>query len=729
MLIDYLLLNPKEHLALFLMHNRDAQYSSLSKYGIGFNGTESGGGTISGRGITRKLDEVPLAKHLLQPALARLLEQHHNSGTLLVFWQMLKQDWLRPGEPTSSLHPAVVRRACVPVMVKLACDGDERLMPEVFNVFEFLVKNSEGIPDTAMKVFSELRQENAVFNGVRGEFVCKLIKIDLEASWNGTPRSCFAFECLLKLVVGGDRQAEAIATRLIGNPEFQRRDNFEFNIIANIRHVCGTDSSLLKLAVDTYLATPDWQATASSYAPQVVSDYLAAHGGSEPGALVQELASSEPAVRRAAFVRLSQLATSDFIKFVGVIQECKCKRALSEVFDGQERGFVVDATEKVLKQWVEGDASALKEPRIHAAIGILDELAVDPDPEPGDDNDRRVRSGETRDLITGIRARTCYVVAYLSCLRPFLPDAWRLTRRLLEDRSAYVKYCAFAPFFEVLRRRTWDDGVCQEAVSMLWTSFDDSALPAPLRKRVVHAFTYVRDLSETDAERVLNAFAGDKGMEVLYVFFGIFRQDHIATMGPFDCNRFARKLELAIDDGSGDLPLRILRGLWQVLREDPKHTPRVIPYLLRYTQPQHAINGIIDLGMIIVEELLKKTDVASIQNVCKMLINFTHLEQFALRSTDAGLRARYLQSLGKDAMKALYEKDHDGFYQYFDLLGENIILGKAGWLEDDLVTLLTSETDPARLQQIQVFFDRLVAYDARYFGLRQKWLDGTPKVP
>lgn len=723
LLVDYLLLNPRDHLSLFLMHNRDAQYSSLSRYGIRFDGVEHGGGLMSGSGLTRTLDEVPLAEHLLQPALARLLQQHRQTGTLPAFWRMLRQDWLRPDQTVSSLCPVVLRRSCVPAMVALASETKGRVMRDVFRALEFLVHEGAGIPDTSMKVFSELRNQESLFAGPRRRHVRRLVLQDMEESLTGTPRCGFAFECLLKLVAVGDKDATAACTRLLANRGFYRRDSHEFDIVANIARLCGADSPMMREAVGAYLATPEWQTNASNYTKDAVQQYLATHGDSAPRDAAQALASGMPDLVRGAKAQLVQLAESDFPQFAAALRQQQAALPLASAFP--DRGFIVDAVEAVLTQAAKEEMPESGAPRVVATIDLLAQLVDDPCPPPGDESDRRVLAGEKIDGIVGIRTRTCYAVAQLACLRPFLIEAWGLARKLLRDPSAYVRYFAFVPFFQVLRRRSWNESVRREAVATLWNFFADGALPAPLRARVLTAFMYVRDLSETEAERVLTAFADQQDVEALYIFYGVFREDHVPTMGPFDSGRFARLLELAIDNGPGDLPLRILRTLWQAIREEPEHAERLLPYVLRYSQPQHAVEGIVDTGMMIVEYLLKRKATVQIGHVRTMLLNLTRLEVQILKAAQHGSRAFWLHSLGGDALRALYSHDRDGFYEYLDLLCEAIALGKAGWHADDLGAILAGETDPAMRERISAFYDRLVACDPGYFPMRQAWLDGS----
>ena len=385
LLVDYLLLNPKDHLSLFLMHNRDAQYSELTKYGILFRGTEPGGSSVSSSGSERSLDEVSLAKHLLQPALAQLFDKHQQEGTLRTFWQMLKNDWLRPGTPASSLHPVVLRRACVPMMVKLAAVSRSQMRRAVFDALEFLVISSDGIPDTSTKVFSELRLEESLFTGRRALLVRRLVFRDVEASQIEIPTNGFAFECLLKLVRAGDIEAEALATRLLANPEFIRRDDFEFDIGANITRICGADSPLMATAVQMYVNSSAWQQCASEYTKQAVRAYLLAHGGTQSGALEQDLESTEPDVRQNARIALSELASRDFLKFTQVISEYRKGRALLDVF--ADRGFLVDAIEKLLEGLAKDDGLVSGDERAMAAISLLVDLVADPDPAIGDDND------------------------------------------------------------------------------------------------------------------------------------------------------------------------------------------------------------------------------------------------------------------------------------------------------------------------------------------------------
>jgi hypothetical protein len=728
MLVDYLLLNPKDHLALFLMHNRDAQYSSLSKYGMGFDGTEAGGSTYSSWGLNRTLGDVPLSKHLLEPAIQQLFDANKtNDKDILRFWHMLNQDWIKTGKPASSLHPAALRRACVPVAVKLlASTPMRRMAKEVYATLAFLVTSSEGIPSTCDKVFSELRTEEALFGGSRRSIVRKLIEIDIKRSLFGIPTSYFAFECLLKLVVAGDKKARKLLHQLLNTPAFHKREGFDFDIIANIENVCGAASSSLKFAVKLYQKSPDWQANASQYTKETAQRFIAANAKSL--LLPSSISREQKHPQEADIIiqsQLLELAATDFSEFALKISKIQNGRSLADSFS--DRNFVLTAIGKLFDQLRQEPHIDNLDQRVSAALELLRYLADDPDPIPNDENDNRTKEGEILEFITGIRTHTCFEVSKLACLKPYFLDAWQLTMRLLHDRSSYVQYFAFNPFIEILKRKSWNDTVRDEAVKTLWSLFDHIEYPAHLEKLLL-TFNYVRDLSEKDAERVLTKFVDHDGIEPLFVFYGIFRSQHIAKMGPFDSSRFEYLLVNSIESGKGDLPLRIMRTFTKVFHEDTSDAVLMMPYLLRYSQPSHAQADIINEGKNIFNELLKRPTMIELTHVRQFILNMTKLERLFWQREDVDAGRVWLFPLDSNALNTFYDLDHEGFYEYLRLVESNLEYCKRLPVSDDLFPVLNAETDAARFVQIRQFLDTLVDYHPQYYPCRQTWLDSQAKL-
>jgi len=722
MLIDYLLLDPHEHLLLFLMHNRDAQYSSLSKYGMGFDGTESSGSGTSSCGLTKTFNDVPIAEYLLEPALAKLSQNQDPHS----FWSMLKKDWVRPNAPTTSLHPTVLRRATVPSLIKLARTGTPRLRREVQTAVAILVASPEGIPNTSDKVFSEISKEQAMFSGSWRNFVFRLITIDIERSIYKIPTNYFAYECLLKLIASGYKKAEPVLAQLILNIEFQKRDTFDFDILANIERFCGKDSPLLKKAVKTYQGSTEWKKRVSHYseetAQRVISENVPTTALSIDNiGIYSDSLDSNKGLQK----QLTTLAENSFSDFVTAIRRIQGTRTLADAFC--DRSFIVNVTEKQIHRLAQDAEDSDHAPATSQIIGLINDLAADPDPAQSDTHDKRVSAGENLGSITSIRTRVCYLICDALNIRPLILDLWNITKRLVSDKNSYVVYHAFNPFIEVLRRRNWNTTVKCESAILLWELFNTDKLPEH-QKKLFQAFSYVRDLSENDAEKVILRFWSQEGVEKLLLFYGVYRKQYEADMGSFDAARFVSLLEKAIDEETSSLPLHILKAVTRVCYDDKKVASALMPYLLRYTKPSHARADIVQESRTIIGQLLDAPEHFQVMDIRQFILNTTKLEFELLHRKDDAARNAVIFPLEEDDLDKFFNLDREGFYAYVSLINENLSLcDRLPILDHEIFEVLLSESDPARCEQIMAFADNLVSHHPGFYAMRQVWLDQVIK--
>ncbi len=717
-LVDYLLLDPKNHLALFLMHNRDAQYSALIKYVIEYQGTESAGLTRSGWGLESELDDVPIAKYLFEPTLNRLYEESIKKDKIQKFWDLIRENWIKSDDPISSLNPVVLRRACIPVLAKMLAEGNAPNEHDIIATFHNVMNDKQGIPDMSSKIFSEIRSYNNLFSGEMAGSIRELVEKDISLTFTGIPSNIFCFECLLKLINAGDKKAESIICILLNNIHFQRQDRFDFSIIGNIDRICGDESPVMKAAVEKFMASPEWQKNASHYTVEAVKKYRAKREKINIEKSVETIASEKAAIHQLMPMKLSELANKDFCEFVATVRSIQKNRPLHKLFDDRE--FLVKAVENVFKEAIKQTELNRDNERIKEAITLCFELCDDPDPVPENEEDKRVRNGEKRDVIMGVRTHLCFAVAHLACLPPFLPQAWELTKKLFEDRSYYVAYFAFVPFIEILRRRTWDDDICKKSISKLWQLFENKNLPQSIQEQVLHSFNYVRNLSEVDAEKVLRHFADFENVEHLYIFYAIFREDYVNKMGAFDTEGFQRIFHDAIVNNHGDLPQRILQAISQVVQKDLHFFQRFKPYLLLYSGSQHANSQIVESGLRIANNLLNKSHEP--EQAIEILSHFLKIEhQMLLQKKEKDYWGHFPD---QNAFQHVYEINKDAFYNILFQLSDNIVAGGRYCLFDEsIISILKTETEPGYIKKIREFWDKVVSHRIEFYSLRQEWLE------
>jgi len=340
-----------------------------------------------------------------------------------------------------------------------------------------------------------------------------------------------------------------------------------------------------------------------------------------------------------------------------------------------------------------------------------------------DAHDKRVSKGVNLGSITGIRTRVCYMICDALYIRPLILDLWNITKRLMSDKNSYVVYHAFNPFTEILRRRNWNTTVKTESAKLLWDLFDTDKLSTH-QKKVFEAFSYVRDLSEDDAEKVLLRFWGQEGVEKLLVFYAVYRKRHEEDMGIFDATRFASLLEKAIDEENSSLPHRILQSVTHVCYDNIENVTVLMPYLLRFSKPSHAQAEIVNESRTIIGQLLDAPQHFQTKDIRQFILNTTKLQLTLLLNKDESVRNAWIFPIDKDDLEKLFAIDREGFYEYISLIDQNVSsCDRLPFLSDDIFEVFFAETDPERCLQITNFVEHLVSYHPKFFPLRQLWLD------
>ena len=229
------------------------------------------------------------------------------------------------------------------------------------------------------------------------------------------------------------------------------------------------------------------------------------------------------------------------------------------------------------------------------ALWLLEMLHDDANPDVRGTNDSedlhaRVLRGDDVHFITTVRGHLCWLMSHLIARND--PQHYTRILQILEryakEENLYIRMQVTFPLAELVSRRRgtkkpdgtpfeWDQDERQRARDLAFRMLRENSSYPRVMEGLLHVFNSLRDVSEAEAEEILQRFLATRQDDVLHnlaalvVFFALFRDTHWHDDPPFDRRKFVEILKGQIIGGDGSIRAAIAWHLWKIVQE--KHLP------------------------------------------------------------------------------------------------------------------------------------------------------------
>lgn len=239
--------------------------------------------------------------------------------------------------------------------------------------------------------------------------------------------------------------------------------------------------------------------------------------------------------------------------------------------------------------------------RYQEAIWLINKFINDPDPaepdkytgDPEFNYHQKIISGEEPSIITTVLGHLAWVIQKLSLQKDYISSALDYTETLIKHRNYYVKNQALVPLIEISARRQWLTGYGSRPYTADYKKFHqlvfgliDLIKKEPnlkaIARRLVHVFSYYKDLNTEEAMKVLEALQITSKSAGLFVYFGIYRRRHYKDMPlEFDGKKLRERL-VDIIKRSGELEKRFHAEFVWIFRDILEKSPEEFNELKEY---------------------------------------------------------------------------------------------------------------------------------------------------
>lgn len=222
----------------------------------------------------------------------------------------------------------------------------------------------------------------------------------------------------------------------------------------------------------------------------------------------------------------------------------------------------------------------------------------DPD---GDEEDGEKAKGDEYAARTSVRSRACWLLQRIvvEAKKDLYADVFQIIKTYATGKNLFTRRECTVPLIGLARRRRerqpngnafmspeLSGAIKELALRML----QENAEFPQILNRMVCVFSWIRDLEEEEAEKVLVALlqAGEvlaqQSVCEMMVYYALYRDQEFTEQGSFDTSRFRRLLEEQIIRGSSSIRTNTIWVIQKMLEERPSEFARLWPYVAMLTE-------------------------------------------------------------------------------------------------------------------------------------------------
>lgn len=621
-LIDFMLLNPENHLENLINEHKKLRFQRAWKRTVPYNGAESSGGGLSRAGDEFTLSDSPIVEKVLAPFLSKLYENDCEKPQDNKFLKILEHRMLSDFE-TKPSNPILLKRAAIPPLIlgllTLPSGKKEFFEEWLINI----IKQTEGIPTCSESVFSNLMRLKTHINKFPEnlDHVFNLIAEDIKLNDQMFPTNVFAIQAILFLIRNGYKNAKSLFLEMVKNDEYIKRDDWHYNTFSNLGNLDDYESSFVLQVIHSFLGNEEWISSGrglniNEIVPFLVGLYL--KGDDEARQIKSHIIEMS---RQGSKIEANQNLGTNFLSILAerdpeeaylLLYEILGNRTPWEVFE-ESRDDLVSIADHIIAKAASVEDAKTKEALLDKACVLIEQFIEDPDPViggdgPASDYHTEIKNGENPMIITSVRGRICWAVQKL-CLHDYtLQKAWKYTGKLLDDSNLYVVNQAIVPFIEVVKRRNKFPPSDQEAIKIkAMYCLEKYSQYKAIANTLAHVFTYYRDIDEEGALKVLKHLKQSDQIGFFFSYFAYFRSDQFQDKGTFDSSPIKGKITSLIKDGTEPYIVRdIFSHLNQVVQENVDFLPRIIDPIKEYEHNIMLDKYVLNQVFRIVHQIIEK---------------------------------------------------------------------------------------------------------------------------
>lgn len=570
--VGYYFASPKNvYLALKKLNPRMSEILSIivpkisfqfsERYGKLYNGYELGGSGVSQAGSEFSLHDLAIVDDLLSSVLKANYDRNPTET-----WNEIKDGIL--SKKIAKSNPTWLLRSTIPILLsRLAYKDTEE---EAKNCLKNLILLTKSIPSFSDKIFHYISSN---MDNYPQNILLELIETDINKY--GVPSNIFIVITLFELMKRKNTVANQLFLELLENEKYLEYDEFNYNSLNHFRIIANEpdlqikilgkllDSKIWREKADNFTIIADLPRSFQCFAVQsaAINDgnlsFLDAFLGDKTDDLKIKV----------VFESLPELAKNYPVKTFSFIQKHLEDKERIEDFikDNYTRMRIVEVGEVLAQKGM------CKE-----SLWIVDKFINDSDPIIDEKEEfnyhKQIEKGEDPNILTSVRGRISWVLQKLATDKDFLTESFIRVRDLIKtEDNLYIIKQSIIPLVEITIRKNW----LKEMDRSLYFEFHDllfdllrrySKYPA-LSRRIANAFLYYKNLSEDEAEEVLNCLGDVAESAPLFIYYAVYRKNHFREIGEFDSKRFERLLKEKIQSGSEDLRRQLAWHLWKSISE------------------------------------------------------------------------------------------------------------------------------------------------------------------
>lgn len=567
-------------------------------YGKIYSGYELVGSGVEVHGHSFDITDVGLVRKLFYPLLLEIQEESPEK-----VWKVLTEKVLVFGKAEATRHyPIFLKRAAIPILLDLIENKDvaKKIKIESSKQLIKILQLKKGLPGTSEITFKHLSNRDLKVVGY--DFALNLLKIDSEKfGQNKFPTNIFALRMLTKLIEDNYGPALEVLLNLATNKDFLKTHLFvEYLSLLGDQVVLKNSPQirfqfLKAMNIKLFLDGRDDDRWISA---DFVKNLLVDLWRSEPERgdeflkyLIQDEKPSEGVLRT-----LSNALFGLTEEFGERILSVLAPYAVNEQIFKNKFGNGPYFRETYLRL----AESSLQNKDYAPAKQLIELCLVDPDPNTDEISNynyhEKIKGGEKANVISGVRAQAAWalqklvlqndaeLMAYsLSRIRKLLDLDGSLARQLgYRETDLYIMSQAMVPLIEIVhpaRRKLLNEfkaGLGDEAKDLAFQLLNFIAeqfkkglsKPEELAEKIVHVFSFIRDLNTSEATTLLDFFEWREVDEAafLFIYFAVFHSKNYPDIS-FDPKSFEKRLERLCTTKN---PIRQSMSwhIWKILTEE-----------------------------------------------------------------------------------------------------------------------------------------------------------------
>ncbi|OVE77682.1 hypothetical protein BVX98_02155 [bacterium F11] len=269
------------------------------------------------------------------------------------------------------------------------------------------------------------------------------------------------------------------------------------------------------------------------------------------------------------FVPLSRLGDNHQDKLFSVVRKFIQNHKASDIFpDKYVRQEIVK-----MGEWL------ISKKRIGESCWLIDRFIDDPDPEiPAEDNDENdnryhneIIEGKDISIITTVLGHLAWVIQKLTVHKEHIEKAFSYTLKLTKHNNLYVKLESLIPLIEISARRSWLDKASYKTFhKLVFDLLSNYGQYPAIAKRLCHVFYHFKEITSSEAVKVLNTLRISSESAPLFIYFSIFRKKHFSHQEPYDPSGPIKCMEDVIFQTTGNRNLQrsIAWQFWRILQNN-----------------------------------------------------------------------------------------------------------------------------------------------------------------